>query len=158
MLAPAPTRLSTHAIWCHVLSKATRVEKRSTVVDPRMYSFTVPSVGDRVPSETTMAGDFGVHRSTVREAVRVLEQNGLVRRHDGGKLLYVTAPREGRKETCTAEIWEEMLGNTAREIDNINAQKIGRALRKIGWNPTRNIVSTHAVNKKYGRCRVYLRD
>ena len=72
--------------------------------------------------------------------------------------LDVTAPREGRKETCTAEIWEEMLGNTAREIDNINAQKIGRALRKIGWNPTRNIVSTHAVNKKYGRCRVYLRD
>jgi hypothetical protein len=53
MLAPAPTRLSTHAIWCHVLSKATRVEKRSTVVDPRMYSFTVPSVGDRVPIVTS---------------------------------------------------------------------------------------------------------
>lgn len=77
------------------------------------------SVGDRVPSETTMANDFGVHRSTVREAVRVLEQNGLVRRHDGGKLLYVTAPREADisaritaaivlHEISFLELWESM--------------------------------------------------
>jgi GntR family transcriptional repressor for pyruvate dehydrogenase complex len=77
------------------------------------------SVGDRVPAETTMAADFGVHRSTVREAVRVLEQNGLVRRHDGGKLLYVTAPREADisskvtaaivlHEISFFELWESM--------------------------------------------------
>jgi DNA-binding FadR family transcriptional regulator len=77
------------------------------------------SVGDRVPSETTLAGDFGVHRSTVREAIRVLEQNGLVRRHDGGKLLYVTAPREADisaritaaivlHEISFFELWESM--------------------------------------------------
>ncbi len=76
-------------------------------------------VGDRVPSETKMANDFGVHRSTVREAVRVLEQNGLVRRHDGGKLLYVTAPREADisaritaaivlHEISFRELWESM--------------------------------------------------
>ena len=77
------------------------------------------SVGDRVPAETTMAADFGVHRSTIREAVRVLEQNGLVRRHDGGKLLYVTAPREADisskvtaaivlQEISFFELWESM--------------------------------------------------
>jgi DNA-binding FadR family transcriptional regulator len=77
------------------------------------------SVGDRVPAETTMAVSLGVHRSTVREAIRVLEQNGLVRRHDGGKLLYVTAPCEADispkvraaivlQEISFFELWESM--------------------------------------------------
>jgi len=77
------------------------------------------AVGDRVPAETTLATDFGVHRSTVREAIRVLEQNGIVRRLDGGKLLYVTAPREADisdkvtaaivlHEVTFFELWEGM--------------------------------------------------
>ncbi|MGH6708596.1 MAG: FadR/GntR family transcriptional regulator [Bradyrhizobium sp.] len=77
------------------------------------------SVGNRLPAETAMAADFGVHRSTVREAIRVLEQNGLVRRHEGGKLLYVTAPREADisskitaaivlHEISFFELWESM--------------------------------------------------
>lgn len=77
------------------------------------------SVGNRLPAELAMAADFGVHRSTVREAIRVLEQNGLVRRHDGGKLLYVTAPREADisskitaaivlHEISFFELWESM--------------------------------------------------
>jgi DNA-binding FadR family transcriptional regulator len=48
--------------------------------------------GDVLPSETALAVQFGVNRSTVREAIRSLEQNGLVRR-DGGKKLFVSRPR-----------------------------------------------------------------
>ncbi len=48
--------------------------------------------GDRLPSETELARQFGVNRSTVREAVRELESSGLLERRRGSKLLVVTRP------------------------------------------------------------------
>jgi len=36
--------------------------------------------GERLPSETELARQFGVNRSTVREALRELESRGLVQR------------------------------------------------------------------------------
>jgi DNA-binding FadR family transcriptional regulator len=51
--------------------------------------------GERLPSETELARQFGVNRSTVREAVRELESNGLVARRRGSKLLVVTRPEAG---------------------------------------------------------------
>jgi GntR family transcriptional repressor for pyruvate dehydrogenase complex len=51
--------------------------------------------GDRLPSETELARQFGVNRSTVREAVRELESSGLVARRRGSKLLVVTRPEAG---------------------------------------------------------------
>lgn len=49
--------------------------------------------GDVLPSETKLANEWGVNRSTVREAIRVLEQNGFVRRETGKKKLFATAPQ-----------------------------------------------------------------
>ncbi|MDO8770016.1 MAG: GntR family transcriptional regulator [Burkholderiaceae bacterium] len=43
-----------------------------------------------LPTETELATSFGVHRSTVREGLRQLEQDGLVKRV--GKKLIVTIP------------------------------------------------------------------
>jgi len=48
--------------------------------------------GDALPIEAELAERFGVHRSTVREGLRQLEQEGLLRR-DGKKLL-VSMPRQ----------------------------------------------------------------
>jgi GntR family transcriptional repressor for pyruvate dehydrogenase complex len=75
--------------------------------------------GDRLPSETELARQFGVNRSTVREAVRELETNGLVARRRGSKLLVVTKPeadhvaeRVGRAlvlhDVTYLDVWEAL--------------------------------------------------
>ena len=38
------------------------------------------TIGSGLPSETTLAQTLGVNRSTMREAIRVLEENGMLRR------------------------------------------------------------------------------
>mgnify|MGYP000290962187 CR=1 FL=1 len=48
--------------------------------------------GDKLPTESKMAEDFGVNRSTVREGIRLLEQRGLVKRK-AGRRLFVALPR-----------------------------------------------------------------
>ena len=48
--------------------------------------------GEALPTETELARQFAVNRSTVREALRKLESNGLLGRRGGGKRLYVTRP------------------------------------------------------------------
>jgi DNA-binding FadR family transcriptional regulator len=51
--------------------------------------------GEALPSETGLAAQLGVNRSTVREAIRVLEQNGFVRREPGRKRLLAAIPHSG---------------------------------------------------------------
>ncbi|MGQ0383972.1 MAG: FadR/GntR family transcriptional regulator [Gammaproteobacteria bacterium] len=50
------------------------------------------SEGQALPTETELARQFEVNRSTVREALRKLESAGLLGRRRGGKRLYVTRP------------------------------------------------------------------
>src|SRR5688572_7726105 len=48
--------------------------------------------GEALPTETELARQFEVNRSTVREALRKLESSGLLGRRRGGKRLFVTRP------------------------------------------------------------------
>lgn len=48
-------------------------------------------VGERLPSELELSRQFGVHRSTVREGLRLLEQSGMIARV-GRMTLEVTLP------------------------------------------------------------------
>ncbi len=51
--------------------------------------------GERLPPETELARQFGVNRSTVREALRELESNGLVTRRPGSRRMSVSRPQHG---------------------------------------------------------------
>jgi len=75
--------------------------------------------GELLPTETALAAQFAVNRSTVREALRRLESAGLVERAAGGKRLKVsrpgqadTASRVGRAlaldDVTFIELWEAM--------------------------------------------------
>jgi DNA-binding FadR family transcriptional regulator len=81
--------------------------------------------GDMLPIESELARQFGVNRSTVREALRRLESSGLVDRANGGKRLIVirpgsaeTASRVSRAlaldEVTFIELWEAMLAIAPR--------------------------------------------
>ncbi|HUA89319.1 MAG TPA: GntR family transcriptional regulator [Steroidobacteraceae bacterium] len=65
--------------------------KVAAAIGERILSRTLRE-GERLPSETELARQFGVNRSTVREALRELESRGLVQRRPGSKLMSVARP------------------------------------------------------------------
>jgi GntR family transcriptional regulator, transcriptional repressor for pyruvate dehydrogenase complex len=75
--------------------------------------------GDQLPTEAELAQQFGVNRSTVREGIRQLENEGLVRR-EGRKRLTVSVPGSGKissqatralvmRQVTFRELWEVAL-------------------------------------------------
>jgi GntR family transcriptional regulator, transcriptional repressor for pyruvate dehydrogenase complex len=76
--------------------------------------------GDALPSETDLARQFGVNRSTIREAIRELEIHGLLGRERGEKRLRVTRPEPRRVSSGVSralalhdvtfqDLWEAMM-------------------------------------------------
>ena len=76
--------------------------------------------GDPLPSEMDLARQFGVNRSTIREAIRELETHGLLGRVRGEKRLRVTRPEPRRVSSGVSralalhdvtfmELWEAMM-------------------------------------------------
>lgn len=75
--------------------------------------------GAALPTEAELAERFGVHRSTVREAIRQVEQEGLLQRREGRRLFVCLpgvqeiAPRATRllllHQTTFQELWDVAL-------------------------------------------------
>ncbi|HEU0225576.1 MAG TPA: GntR family transcriptional regulator [Steroidobacteraceae bacterium] len=70
--------------------------------------------GEALPTETELARQFEVNRSTVREALRKLESAGLLSRRRGGKRLYVTRPT---REAVGGGLSQALALHRARVVD-----------------------------------------
>ncbi len=70
--------------------------------------------GEILPTETELARQFEVNRSTVREALRKLESAGLLGRRRGGKRLIVTRPT---RETVGGGLSQAFALHRARVVD-----------------------------------------
>ncbi len=76
------------------------------------------SVGDRLPTEPQLAEKFGVGRSTIREAVRVLAHNGMLEVRQGDGTYVRTLPADGEpllRRLRRAEISE--IGEVRRALE-----------------------------------------
>jgi GntR family transcriptional repressor for pyruvate dehydrogenase complex len=105
--------------------------------------------GDPMPSETDLARQFGVNRSTIREAIRELETHGLMGRVRGEKRLRVTRPEPRRVSSGVSralalhdvtflELWEAMMAiepvaaqYAAARRSAAQLQNLGRALARF---------------------------
>jgi GntR family transcriptional repressor for pyruvate dehydrogenase complex len=93
--------------------------KVATALLERITARTI-TAGERLPPEMELARQFGVHRGTVREALRELETNGVLKRERGSKLMMVTRPSRGDVATNISralslhdvsyhDVWEALI-------------------------------------------------
>jgi GntR family transcriptional repressor for pyruvate dehydrogenase complex len=91
----------------------------ANVIEERIVARSLRA-GDPLPSEMDLARQFGVNRSTIREAIRELEIHGLLGRVRGEKRLRVTRPEPRRVSSGVSralalhdvtflELWEAMM-------------------------------------------------
>ncbi len=74
--------------------------------------------GDRFPTEHQLCGEFGVSRETIREALRGLENDGLIARHRGKGAFVARLPDTPQDERLTgvAESFTELKLDTDVEV------------------------------------------
>jgi len=91
----------------------------ANVIEERIVARSLRT-GDPLPSEMDLARQFGVNRSTIREAIRELETHGLLGRGRGEKRLRVTRPEPKHVSSGVSralalhdvtflELWEAMM-------------------------------------------------
>jgi GntR family transcriptional repressor for pyruvate dehydrogenase complex len=87
----------------------------SSAIAAAIFDGALPA-GTALPTEQALSERFGVHRSTVREAIRQVEQEGLLQRREGRRLfvclpgVHDLAPRTARmlllQQTTFQALWE----------------------------------------------------
>jgi DNA-binding FadR family transcriptional regulator len=98
--------------------------------------------GDALPSESELARQFGVNRSTIREAVRELETHGLLGRGRGEKRLRVTLPKPGDVSSGVSralalhdvtflELWEAMMALEPAAAHHAAARRSAAQLQEL---------------------------
>jgi GntR family transcriptional repressor for pyruvate dehydrogenase complex len=117
--------------------------------------------GDRLPPEVELARQFGVNRSTVREALRELESNGLVMRRAGSKLMSVSRPQHFAiagavsrglvmHDVTLTEVWEALTlieppiaESAARARTNEDIASVSAAAEEFAADNAETATATH---------------
>ncbi|WP_417728500.1 FadR/GntR family transcriptional regulator [Roseovarius sp.] len=122
-------------------------ELRRRILDGQLQA------GDRLPPETAIAENLGIHRSSVREAIRALEQSGFVRRDPGKRKLHVALPETKEfsrrlvdplilSKVTFEEVWETIraldpmaaaAAAKRRRPDHIKALEENAAKTRAAW-------------------------
>jgi len=111
-------------------------------------------IGEVLPSELALAERLGVNRSTVREAIRLLEENGIVRRRQGGKKLFVSIPEDAKtsqrlttslvlQEVTFAELWDVMYA-----LEPVAARRAASRIDSATLEALRDNIARTATNVK----------
>lgn len=98
--------------------------------------------GDPLPSESDLARQFGVNRSTIREAIRELETQGLLGRGRGRKRLRVTRPEPhsisrglsralALHDVTFTELWEAMMALEPAAAEHAAARRSAEQLQLL---------------------------
>jgi GntR family transcriptional repressor for pyruvate dehydrogenase complex len=115
--ADAPTPELTASLFAPV-SREPAYTKVSAAIEAKILARSLRD-GDLLPPETDLAQQFGVHRSTVREALRHLESAGLVTRPPGAKRMVISRPQVSKvasgmrqamllHDVSFVDVWEAM--------------------------------------------------
>ena len=98
--------------------------------------------GDRLPSDTDLAAEFSVSRMTARQAVQVLESEGLLRREQG-RGTFITAPPVPRVLGSPLSFTESMrlrgLEATSRIVDTTFETPSPEDVEALGVDPDETI-------------------
>ncbi len=126
------------------------------------------SSGDRLPSETELARQFGVNRSTVREALRELQTAGLLTRSRGSKLMMVTRPHADHlaenisralllHDVTFLNVWESMsmfeppiAEAAARRRTDEDLVQMQQALENFNLHKDETVRCVHHVGEFFG--------
>ncbi|MEV6234277.1 FadR/GntR family transcriptional regulator [Saccharopolyspora shandongensis] len=111
-------------------------------------------VGEKIPSETSLAAEFGVGRSTVREAVRELAGRGLLEsRHGSGVYVIRIDPVEDWATTVRKAVISDVAeGRIAVEVEAARlaaAKRTDEDLAAITAAATRREALQHATPEEF---------
>jgi GntR family transcriptional regulator len=74
------------------------------------------TAGDRLPSEAELCADFSVSRSTVQQALRLFEREGVIRRDQGRGTFYVGAPPARTEQEPNRLLEATIRGREGNEV------------------------------------------
>jgi GntR family transcriptional regulator len=119
------------------------------------------TVGARLPNEFVLADRLGVSRSTIREAMKLLEQEGVVEVRPGkGRFVSVTTELEPERPITQFESLNNMMRALGYEVSTVVLSVIQRKATEsersdLGVRASAKVVETRRLRERDGTTVIY---